>query len=449
MRTIVEPKQHIAALWSKPEVRNGETFRMMRYVLRVDHDGKVLLHNVVTGQLVVLDQEEADILNRLPLAYCPVLEALVNEHYLVPENYDEHQQVVNLRIILRKLADIRQGSGLTLFTILPTTACNARCYYCFERGIEAATMTENIANEVIKFITTRCNGKKVCLKWFGGEPTVAANRITQICEGLKANRVSFSSIMTTNGYLFDEEMCEQAKHTWNLERVVLSVDGTGDNYNKIKAYVGVKDNPYERILRNIGLLLDQRIRVWVRMNFDQTNYAEFGELIADIREKYPPNPYLQVCSHYINDVQIVDGQEIYHGSETWYNEKIHELHQLARSEGYLNSKMHLPYLECRWCPAASGRAVTITPMGKLVSCYEFLGDEEVKGDVWHGIVEEKLDRSWRQFADVAKCSECVLFPNCAKILRCKRNEDCLIKTERLFTYEESAIRRYENSDAHI
>ena len=60
MITVVEPKRPIAALWSEPEIRDGETFRLMRYVLRVDHEGKVLLCNVVTGQLAVLDQDEAE-----------------------------------------------------------------------------------------------------------------------------------------------------------------------------------------------------------------------------------------------------------------------------------------------------------------------------------------------------------------------------------------------------
>ena len=56
MRTIVEPKEFIAKLWGKQKINDTDTFRMMRYVIRDDYDGKVLLHNVVTGQLVVLDQ---------------------------------------------------------------------------------------------------------------------------------------------------------------------------------------------------------------------------------------------------------------------------------------------------------------------------------------------------------------------------------------------------------
>ena len=162
MITIAEPKEHIDKLWGKQKIREGETYRLMRYVLRVDHEDKVLLHNVVTGRLVVLEREEAEALETLPAAYTPAMEQLVTEHYLVPENYDEHQQAVNLRNILHKfdIAAVSNPISITRYTILPTTACNARCYYCYEHGIPAFTMTEQIADDTIKFIADHCGEKK-------------------------------------------------------------------------------------------------------------------------------------------------------------------------------------------------------------------------------------------------------------------------------------------------
>lgn len=37
-------------------------------------------------------------------------------------------------------------------TILTTTECNARCYYCFEHGIKQYPMTIEVANAVVEFI---------------------------------------------------------------------------------------------------------------------------------------------------------------------------------------------------------------------------------------------------------------------------------------------------------
>ncbi len=173
MITIAEPKEHIDKLWGKQKIREGETYRMMRYVLRVDHEDKVLLHNVVTGRLVVLDGTEAEALETLPSLYSPAMEQLVTEHYLVPENYDEHQQVLNLRNILHRfdIASASRANSITRYTILPTTACNARCYYCYEHGIPAFTMTEQIADDTVKFITDHCGAEKKSLS-----DGLAANR---------------------------------------------------------------------------------------------------------------------------------------------------------------------------------------------------------------------------------------------------------------------------------
>jgi radical SAM protein with 4Fe4S-binding SPASM domain len=416
----------------------------MKYVLRVDHVGKVLLHNVVTGRLVVLDDAEAEALERLPMAYSLVIEQLVTEHYLVPVEFDEHDCVSGMRTALRKLADVQQGSDLTFYTILPTTACNARCYYCFEKDVEVSTMTSETADDVVQFIVSHCNGKNVWLKWFGGEPTVAANRISQICSGLKQRGITFSSIMTTNGYLFDEAMAYEAKHVWNLVQITLSMDGTGENYNRIKDYVNPGDNPYERVLRNVGLLMKHGIRVHARMNFDQTNVNDFSNWLSDLSERYPHEPLLEARAHYINDVQIVDGLPRYHGDTMWYNEKILELHRMSQSLGLLKKNEHLPCLSYNWCPASSLRSVTITPQGKLVSCYEMLEDDEFKGNLKDGITKPEIVKGWLKYANTVECENCPLFPNCGKIDKCPRKHKCYQKAELLYDSKVCMINSYNS-----
>lgn len=226
----------------------------MKYVLRVDHEGNTALHNVVTGQLVLLDRDEIDVINSLPTGYAPVMDALIADHYLVPEAYDEHKQVVNLRSVLRAM--MPKPKYITHYTILPTTACNARCYYCFEQGVKPVTMTGETADQVVKFIAEHCGPEKtVRISWFGGEPTIAAHRIDQICNGLMAKGITFVSDITSNGYLFDVNMVSRAHDLWHIKSIMISVDGVGQTYNKVKAYLDTHDDPYERVMRNVGLLL--------------------------------------------------------------------------------------------------------------------------------------------------------------------------------------------------
>ena len=77
MVTIVEAQQHIASLWSRQEAKSGELFRLMKYVIVVNRSDIVLMHNVVTGQLVVLDQQEAEVIENQTFYYSPIMDKLI------------------------------------------------------------------------------------------------------------------------------------------------------------------------------------------------------------------------------------------------------------------------------------------------------------------------------------------------------------------------------------
>lgn len=442
MITIVEPKEHIDKLWGKQRIRDGDTYRIMRYVLRVDHDSKVLLHNVITGQLVVLDQNEARVVTNMPLVYTTVMEQLVADHYLVPEDYDEHQQVVNMRNILRMLSDSQKSEAITRYTILPTTACNARCYYCFEQGVESYTMSEQIANDVVEYISNNCNKKPIHISWFGGEPTVASHRIDQICLGLREKGIQYKSDMTTNGYLFDEDMVNRSVKDWHVTLVMVCVDGTEENYNKTKAYVNATDNPYERVMQNIGMLLGQGVRVNLRMNIDLDNYRDFYELCSEAVHRFHESPLLQVYVHpIVGEHRNRDGA-VNHGSEAWFSEKIVELNDAARSlslyrgDGYLPSLLH-------GCMASSDSTITINAKGKLVKCPEQFADNQTIGDLLHGITNKQLADSWKEFSDYPRCVGCALFPACARMKNCSAKDRCNYQFEILRQVKSALCVRYD------
>lgn len=438
MKTIVEPKEPIVRLWGKQKNKAEDTFRMMHYVLRVDYDDKVLLHNVITGQLVVLDQNEALVMNQFPLKYCHDLDQLIESHYLVPDQFDEHQLVWKIREVLRKLEEAQKKPGITHYTILPTTTCNARCYYCFEHGAKHVTMSEQTAEAVTEFIVSHCNeNKQISLSWFGGEPTVAAKRIDQICGSLQKNGIRFESDITTNGYLFDEGMAQKAKNLWRLKVANITLDGTEKTYNRIKAYSGATDNPYQRVLKNIGLLMDQGIRIGLRMNFDLGNYHEFKELLKELKDRFFRNPLLQIHVHpVVGEYQDSSGN-IFHGNDAWFGEKIIELNNMARDEGLLKSNDMLPCLQFKGCQANNDASLTITPEGNLVSCPEQFGDDQIIGTVWDGITNTDVIQSWKVFGEYPKCKECKLFPYCVRLSRCSVKDRCCFYEECLQQYCQS------------
>lgn len=425
MKTIAEPKRHIDDLWGKQKIVTNYTYRLMKYVIHTNCEGNHLLHNVITGQLVELDQEETKVLTGVPLRYTSTMDKLIECHFLVPEDYDEYHQVKCLRKVLGLLTKTQGPKDIVGYTVLPTTACNARCYYCFEKGSRTSTMSEQTANDLVDFITSHCGKKKtVTLIWFGGEPTIAANRIDQICTGLRKNGISFQSKMITNGYLFDEEMVSKAKGLWNLNGLQICVDGLEENYNSIKDYVGTCDNPYQRVMRNIELLIGNEIRVGLRMNFDLGNYKDFYKLVEEVIERFGNSPLLRVGVHPVIGEHRNKNGELLHGTDEWFTKMLVELNSLVIKKGLKNVEMELPYLNYEACSAYNDSTATITPEGNIVRCPEKFGDDQITGNLHTGITNHELVKSWKEIADFPMCADCALHPNCLRLVNCSNTTYC-------------------------
>ena len=285
-------------------------------------------------------------------------------------------------------------------------------------GVKPETMTEQTANDVVEFINKHYGGKKLWIRWFGGEPTVAADRIDQISNGLKDKGITFVSTMISNGYLFDEEMVNKAKSLWNLKRVQISVDGMEEHYNEVKNYVNALDNPFIRVMRNIRLLLEKEIHVDLRMNFDIGNYKDFERLLKYATTYYKEYKGLKVYAYpVIGDYPDKTGK-ILHGSDEWRRKTSIELNDRARSAGMYQQKDELPHLKYIGCSADQDNSVTINPQGMLVECPEQFDECQSIGNLEEGIVNKELVNQWKMIADHERCRECVFFPRCVRLMNC-------------------------------
>ena len=79
---------------------------------------------------------------------------------------EENLQLKRLQNIREKI--VLADHGITAITIAPTMNCNARCYYCFEKGASQGTMDYKTAEAVANFLIDRCKEKELYISWFGG-----------------------------------------------------------------------------------------------------------------------------------------------------------------------------------------------------------------------------------------------------------------------------------------
>jgi len=103
--------------------------------------------------------------------------------------------------------------------ILTTTACNARCAYCYEKGVPVLRMAEETAEQAARFLAWQAKKAEVpvILEWFGGEPTLHLSPVDRICACLGGAGVEYRSSIVTNGLLANRCLAGDRSRLWNLK----------------------------------------------------------------------------------------------------------------------------------------------------------------------------------------------------------------------------------------
>lgn len=419
MKIIKEPKKNIALLWRSSKLAAG-IYRPMYFLIQKRVDDGLLLYNVVTSEMVLLDDYESKLFERLPCAYETKMDELIDHHFIVQEEFDEHKSVRQLRALIKKLEPSKRIDG---FTILPTTECNARCYYCFESDYERCTMTEKLASDTVNYIAAKCDSKPIKICWFGGEPLVGRKRISQICSELEQREIKFTSTMVTNSYLFDEELIRLAKNEWKLTNVQVTLDGTEDIYNNTKAYINPQDSPYRRVLHNIEVLLENDISVTIRLNVTSKNTSDLSMLIDELYLKFGGKKGLACYSHAVYEGVGFDPLSYDDGLRDLVDSEVVLLDQKLRDKGLMGSLSQLPNLRVINCMSDNDSCRLIYPDGTIGRCEDRPSTEGV-GDIYNDITDREAFSMYASTEAFAACEKCCLYPYCVNLTVCPETGKC-------------------------
>ena len=424
MRVVIEGKEPFTTLWCNFSLESSE-YRWMKYIVKTDIDIGKLILNIVTGELILLYKDEDFLSETFNVSYTPETDYLIKHRFLVPVWFDELYSVLQLRKIVRCLNF--NNPEINSYTILPTTTCNARCFYCYENDYPRHTMNQEIADLLLDFISDHCSdNKSIHLSWFGGEPTIGEQWIDYICYSLTERGFSFSSSMVSNGYLFTRDMVHKAKEKWKLSNIQITLDGTEIIYNRVKSYVNVLDNPFRRVMDNIGYLLDKDIYVAVRVNIDKYNSNDVYKLIDELSENFSSNRYFSV---YVHEIFEDVGYEPIQRSSQDLDEIIRVKHSV---EDYLDLKgiLHkkdvkgLPFLKTSFCMADNPKSLLINPIGQIGKC-QHMQFSHLIGDLHNlELMEKDQTAYWMDYKPNKECSECSLFPFCGVPLNCIDGRAC-------------------------
>ena len=440
MKLLQDYASVLSGLLKDQLLQDGASYRLMHYVIRQPVEKGLLLYNVLTRAVVFLSSEEAQKMEMNP-SYVP---ELVSKWFAVPLDHDDRKLALEVRAVGKMLE--KRSRGINNYTILTTTDCNARCFYCYEKGLRRIPMEEETARKVVEFIIRNNPGKKVRLRWFGGEPLYNKGVITSICKGLKDIGVEYRSSMVSNGFLFDDETVAEAVDLWNLEKVQITLDGTEDVYNRSKAFIYPECNAYRRVLGNIHRLVNAGVRVTVRLNIDRHNADDLLDLADILVVEFGGQDLLEVYSRSLFEASS-KGTVVSH-TDVQRRELFDARMRLQEKlkKGKIAVVKKLPHqLKLNRCIADDDASVLILPDGRLGKCGYCLDDH------WFGSLDssewdETILADFKRIREeIDACVECPLYPECFRLALCEETVHCYPeeREERLLQVRESLLNFYQ------
>ena len=375
-----------------PVERMHTTYKVSQCLIREDTPDGVILGNTLTGEIAFLSNEEKKTLEHLTTADEDKLELLIKRGYIIPQIINEQKRILQLREVFQMRA-VRE-EYINNYKILPTTRCNARCFYCYQRGTRQEDMTEKTAEALVQFITEHRRGKSVRLSWFGGEPTLETHCIDYICRRMNELDIPFMSSMISNAYLFDEAMVEKAKTLWRLRRIQITLDGTAEVYNRTKAYIQTTDNPFERVMHNIELLLSRGINVAIRLNLGAHNAEDLNMLVEELFRRFKSRKNLQVYAHKLDSPTFFAPIQCGRTGTSDLSKLLSDLERSIESKGWKHADCSdIPKLIPWSCMADNPHTIKCAPDGTFGRCDHFPFESGL-GSVTRGTSDGEEAAKW-------------------------------------------------------
>ena len=407
----------IAKLLGEQVYDSGRKYKKASFVFEVDMQNRKLLYNVFTKELLLLNEKGVE-------------GELVKNWFYIPVEQEEFELIEPIKDFL-KVTHSQKGI-IKDYTIFTTTDCNARCSYCFENGLSKIRMTDEVIMQTTNFIKKHYDGQTVKIHWFGGEPLYNVKAINDISKELLNAGVKFRSIMTTNGYLLSEKMVGKAMDEWNLENVQITLDGTESKYNKTKKYIYKTTNPFARVFSNIGLLLEKKISVKIRLNLSLENTDDLFELTKCLIDNY--GHYKNLSIYPIPLFELIKDDENRRG----IFENLERLQNLISSHSLNIDYAYFKKIRVNHCKADNGgNSIVVFPDGNVGLC-----EHEWESVYIGNLSSEEFNRTvineWRKYnKPIDKCKHCLFYADCVKLSLCNTNNFC---NEELVGFDKLVLR---------
>jgi uncharacterized protein len=393
-------------------------YKKSRFNYELKIDDKIIVFNSLRNTFSLFSQEEyyQDIKELSDKS----LNFMKQQGVLVDSDFDEEKSA------FLKYMSIVDDGVLTLI-ILPTMKCNFRCPYCYEDK-SVGKMSDEVIDSIVEFAKKKIStARSLHVSWFGGEPLLCMDVISKLSERLmklaRDYHKSYSSNMTTNGYLLDLETFKTLLYKYKVTHYQITLDGREQYHNKTRPLANGQGT-YQTIMNNLinikNNVKTMLFTILIRTNLTKETLNDFENHVLELNNIFGDDK--RFCFLF-KEVGNWGGETVNNISDSLLSGRDYLLNKLATLDIKLQlSGQFIFFNRAPICYAAKKDTYTIGPKGNIMKCTVNLEED------WNniGILDKSgniddMDQSkymrWQygilpNKTVAEKCKDCKLYANC-------------------------------------
>lgn len=365
-------------------------------------------------------------------------QVLIDNGMLVESDFDE------IRFLKYVHYKTKFAKDTLFLTIAPTLDCNFACPYCYENR-RAGKMSKEVQDAICDFVEQSVlhGTDTVDISWYGGEPLLYFDiveylscRLKEICS---YHKKTLKMHMVTNGYLLTQKIVDRLDEL-GVTRIQITLDGLPEHHDKTRPLRN-GSGTFEKIFTNLHLFDDSPIAVVIRMNVDNNNRSDYGELKKRIDEIGNPN-----IDIYVSPTEDINKDKENHVSDFMSNEQFESFAIKTCEDGGATTN-DFSVMDDRYCfcTAETENCFVVDDQGDCYKCWDEVGRKQYR---CFNILDLD-DRNESQIScfvasdpfSYEECSKCAFLPLCFG--GCKFQRAHLNKSVCGFT--EQSLRQYLES----
>ena len=258
-------------------------------------------------------------------------------------------------------------------TIAVTSACNLGCFYCYEKGIDSASMQRKTEKAIVAFVKKFLDIRHLFVTWYGGEPLMNWSSIKRLSGEFKSLGIDYHASMITNGFLLSPQIISSLREN-HITDLQITFDGPKEIHDSRRTQKN-GTGTYDEIVKNLEKLFElyPEVHVDLRSNIDRSNVRHYHLLHSFIKKRFPDQDIILypgfTCSYFCDGCLGENAEMSHPKHKAAFNLHMFKKHGISFGN-------FIPRRHFSTCIANSLNGFLIDPVGDVYKCWSLMGRKD-------------------------------------------------------------------------